>query len=389
MTSFATQERTAAPPARPHAGRVPAAPVPGVAPPQRQLGNRAFRQAGGPRIQRCACGGTCPHCKAKEEAAVQTKLTVGPPGDAYEREADAVAERVARMPEPGAGVAGKGAASGIQRLAGAGSAGGTTDLSLPMGGARPLSPQTRAFMEPRFGADFSGVRVHAGHQAEAAASRLNARAFTHGRDVWLGRGESEGDRRLMAHELTHVVQQAGGGGTVQRYTHEDCADPDLRAHIWPADAIARGMTEKAIRVLGTVPLNAAVTPLLTRYFMTATPDLPTLLKVYGAAKAAFDADGYQYECEEECDPGEIGYVYGVWSDVHMCMPKVRSLANNTCIARTIVHEFTHYYGGTDDNAYCKSGCAYSSCPASLSASDAEDNADSYACFAYELYPMAV
>ena len=190
---------------------------------QRQMGNRAYRQAtstGGPRIQRCACGGTCPHCKAKEEAAaIQTKLTVGPPGDAYEREAEAVAERVTRMPDGAAqGVGGAGAASGIQRLAGGEASAGTTDLALPTAGARSLSPQTRAFMEPRFGADFSGVRIHEGREAESAVQKLEARAFTSGRDIWLGRGAAEGDRRLMAHELTHVVQQSGGGaaGRIQR-----------------------------------------------------------------------------------------------------------------------------------------------------------------------------
>ena len=70
------------------------------------------------------------------------------------------------------------------------------------------------------------------------------------------------------------------------------------------------------------------------------------------------------------------------------MNHLRGKAND-CIARTIVHEFSHYYAGTDDNGYCKSGCGYDSCPATLSASDALENADSYACFAYELWPLGV
>lgn len=74
-------------------------------------------------------------------------------------------------------------------------------------------------MEPRLGHDFSGVRVHADGQAAASARSLGARAYTVGADIAFGRGEyapetTEG-RRLLAHELTHVVQQSpGGGGSV-------------------------------------------------------------------------------------------------------------------------------------------------------------------------------
>src|SRR6266849_2690262 len=76
---------------------------------------------------------------------------------------------------------------------------------------QPLDAGTRAFMEPRFGHDFSGVRVHTDDQAAESARAVNALAYTVGRDVVFGTGQyapetSEG-RRLMAHELTHVVQQ--------------------------------------------------------------------------------------------------------------------------------------------------------------------------------------
>lgn len=79
-------------------------------------------------------------------------------------------------------------------------------------------------MEPHFGVDFSGVRVHTGIEAQRAAALLNARAFTYGRDIWLGEGALESDRRLMAHELTHVVQQGrlgpGKAPHVQRQEDE-------------------------------------------------------------------------------------------------------------------------------------------------------------------------
>jgi hypothetical protein len=78
---------------------------------------------------------------------------------------------------------------------------------------QPLDAQTRGFMEPRFGHDFSQVRVHSDARATESAQAVNALAYTVGRDVVFGKGEyepgtSEG-RRLLAHELTHVVQQGG------------------------------------------------------------------------------------------------------------------------------------------------------------------------------------
>ena len=82
------------------------------------------------------------------------------------------------------------------------------------GGGRPLSGSERSFFEPRFGADFSNVRVHNNTQAASVARSVYASAFTHGRNVVFGAGEYSQDtlagRKLLAHELTHVVQQNGG-----------------------------------------------------------------------------------------------------------------------------------------------------------------------------------
>ena len=79
------------------------------------------------------------------------------------------------------------------------------------GGGRPMSGSERSFFEPRFGADFSGVRVHSDMRAASLARSVNARAFTLGRNVVFGSGEYSSDvlsgKKLLAHELTHVVQQ--------------------------------------------------------------------------------------------------------------------------------------------------------------------------------------
>jgi flagellar biosynthesis GTPase FlhF len=86
-------------------------------------------------------------------------------------------------------------------------------LAADRGGGNPLPEETRAFMEPRFGADFGGVRVHTGSEAAQMSSELSAQAFTHGQDIYLGAGRYDpgttAGKRLLAHELTHVVQQTG------------------------------------------------------------------------------------------------------------------------------------------------------------------------------------
>ena len=83
------------------------------------------------------------------------------------------------------------------------------------GGGQPLPESERAFFEPRFGRDFGQVRIHTDAGAAESARMVNARAFTVGRNIVLGAGEyapgTTGGRRLLAHELTHVVQQGAIG----------------------------------------------------------------------------------------------------------------------------------------------------------------------------------
>lgn len=93
-------------------------------------------------------------------------------------------------------------------------------LNQSKGGGQTLPDTDRTSMERRFGADFSGVRVHTGSDAVQMNRELNAQAFTHGRDIYFGAGRyspniSSG-KRLLAHELTHVVQQTVGLPSLQR-----------------------------------------------------------------------------------------------------------------------------------------------------------------------------
>ena len=173
---------------------------------------------------------------------IRPKLTVSQPEDSYEQEADRVADAIMRMPDPkadGRAAHGEARRSYLQRKCssceeedlqreaqdkGIPQSGERERLEVSPdvesgikslgGGGRPLADSLRAFFEPRFGHDFGHVRIHTGCEAAQLARAVNARAFTVGRDVVFGAGEyapeTTAGKRLLAHELTHVLQQAGG-----------------------------------------------------------------------------------------------------------------------------------------------------------------------------------
>jgi hypothetical protein len=92
----------------------------------------------------------------------------------------------------------------------------TTKAIASLGPGKPMPPTERAFFEPRFGVDFSGVRVHDDAAADRAARAMGARAFTLGAEIAFARSETRdgsAGRHLMAHELAHVVQ---GGNVLRR-----------------------------------------------------------------------------------------------------------------------------------------------------------------------------
>ena len=91
-----------------------------------------------------------------------------------------------------------------------------TQINRSKGRGSPLPDSVRTHMESRFGADFSGVRVHAGGDSARLNRSLSAQAFTVGREIYYGAGKSPTDLTLTAHELAHVVQQTGGQSAVQR-----------------------------------------------------------------------------------------------------------------------------------------------------------------------------
>lgn len=208
-------------------------------------------------------------CQEEERPPiVQTKLAMGAPGDPYEREADAMADRVVQRMHVGAtrrtaapavqtkcaecleeerlqrraaddqvaedvevAVGGEAPDDLVQAKAdGAMDVPGSVQHALERGtgGGTTMQPALRDEMESAFEADFSGVRIHTGSSAEHLSRDLRAHAFTYGRDIFFNAGKYRPDardgRHLLAHELTHVVQQSG---VVQRQPGDTTIEIEL------------------------------------------------------------------------------------------------------------------------------------------------------------------
>ncbi|HEU5258159.1 MAG TPA: DUF4157 domain-containing protein [Vicinamibacterales bacterium] len=197
-----------------------------------------------PTIIDLAASCTAAEGEAEHGATAQAKLEVSQPGDPYELEADRIADQVMRMADPSStkwmdvsarrsalqrkcaeceekdkkkeeegSPAAEEERKKVQRTAsGPGVIVPERAVAITRTGGQPLDAETRAFMEPRFGFDFSKVRIHADSSAADAARSVDARAYTVGSDVAFAAGQysprTTSGKRLLAHELAHVVQQS-------------------------------------------------------------------------------------------------------------------------------------------------------------------------------------
>jgi len=140
--------------------------------------------------RKCACGGAagisgeCQECSKKHQTLQRSSLSPNGKGTEDEKAVPPIVHEVLRSP------------------------------------GRPLDAATSAFMEPRFGHDFSHVRVHSDSQATESARAVNALAYTVGRDIVFGVGQyaphTSAGQHLLAHELAHAVQQGGNARTLQQ-----------------------------------------------------------------------------------------------------------------------------------------------------------------------------
>jgi hypothetical protein len=228
--------------------------------------------AASPRLQRqCACGapsaagGSCAACEAKTplQGLQHKTLAIGAADDPLELEADQVAERVMRMEVPAEApleTSWRGGRPMVSRstdgAAVAGEAPASVHATLTSPG-QPLTPAERAFFEPRFGMDFSQVRVHTDDLAQQSARDVHALAYTVGSHVVFGAGRyapsSTEGQRLLGHELTHVVQQSQAELRVRRKTQEPgVCDPGQLGTLGPdfrkseADVQKMGLQEKYV-----------------------------------------------------------------------------------------------------------------------------------------------
>ncbi len=257
---------------------------------QRTIGNRAVGQL-------LSGIGVAQREPADHGSLIQAKLTINPPGDVYEQEADRVAGQVVdRINQP----AGQGQAVQrqevpeeeellqgkmiqrqpeeeeellqgkmidtiqrqelededelqmmpiVQRAPGGGIA-AAPDLEATIqrarGSGQPLASGIRAPMEQAFGADFGGVKVHTGAESDLLNRSIQARAFTTGQDVFFRQGAydpgSRGGKELLAHELTHVVQQ---NATLQKQPEKLKGDPIQRLGIGVTNNVGGGVVQPA------------------------------------------------------------------------------------------------------------------------------------------------
>lgn len=222
-----------------------------------QVENRSWPSTEITPIFRCACGGSCPRCAQAEREGKKSKpkFRISRPGDAFEREADRIADQIARSPvenlardrgqndlptqrlgsqvlarqadEEAEETPGKdeesfpreeeeeeetitGDESGRpKRRDGAGQT--MSRVSVPRGSGSSMAPSARAFAQASLGHDFSRVRIHTDTEAARSAESIGARAYTLGENIYFGKDEyapdSSAGRRLLAHELAHVVQR--------------------------------------------------------------------------------------------------------------------------------------------------------------------------------------
>lgn len=218
----------------------------------------------------------------------------------------------------------------------------------PAGGA-PLAPDLRGFFEPRFGRDLSGVRVHTGAGDAESARQLQARAYTRGSHIVFAAGEyaplTPAGRRLLAHEITHVLQQAGrpdvgadagAGAPIQRQCSSAnmsaCSDEDLLTAVCIGEAgnikdaqgqqgvmnVVQNQTKD--RIGGTVATNAkrildaetndppkSIDRLGWKLYSTCRPLAQGVLSGKGGDPTG-GAVFFDQCCERECDQSCTGYL---------------------------------------------------------------------------------
>lgn len=368
----------------------------------------------------CPCGGGCPACQANS-----SDLNISQPNDPAEIEADQIADRVMRMPiDEGASVMGdkRQAAPGKERilqrqaLPSNGSApiqaSGHVQSALSSGGV-PLHHQTRSFFESRLGYDLSPVRIHIGDAAFASAQAMQARAYTLGTHLVFAkdeyRPEADVGKKLLAHELAHVLQQTTG--KIQNLQRQRAGDSvtggssaslpigeDLcsEAHEAEAREALNNAYHWIRRTIHRINSDHGGTEADLRYYFGDSYDRGAIILRLGELQE-FIREGVVLTCADpssdpECRPSVLAYarspyplISRIFNDriIHVCQPNFHEVTEPIRIA-TMVHEASHNYLGTDDHVTYSDVDCRAETAARLSDRALSENADSYGCLVYRL-----
>jgi len=391
-----------------------------------------------------------------ESGTIQAKLTIGQPNDKYEQEADRVADQVIRMPDSAIQrqstcpdcpereeIQTKPIADQItplvQRQVGpdeeeevqtkiqrqveeeeepvqakqANNQAPAVNSSIESGiqslkgGGQPLPESTRSFFEPRFGTNFSHVRVHTDSKAAETAKSVNAKAFTTGKDVVFGAGQYSPvtpiGKSLLAHELTHVVQQkkARTGEKIQRINFSACNDPQeevLREGIHRAHWDLR----RALRLMDVPPNGVSQKVRESLWLAFRSESQETLERVKENITTIRDNlfNGH-YVCNHGTGDCKGAHIYGYVPitgrrQINICLDpfifydiRIKSMA--------VIHEAAHRFLNVQDKGYfrlpsCREAPQRRETPSGrtiwgtefLGPSVRIANADSYACFVHHL-----
>ena len=244
----------------------------------------------------------------------------------------------------------------------------TTQIQSLKSGGQPLPKATRDFFEPRFGVDFSEVRVHTGTNAADSAQSINARAFTMGKNVVFGAGEyapeSIKGKRIISHELMHTIQQTNRVGQLKtsktkfniQKTAASCPT-SWRTTVNDDHNRALNMIDVARRKLssynGTAPPE--VKTALDNHFKSSSTGFAgwVNLNLYFLRRMAPLAS---YDCEDTsswwCGSRTLAKTFWCvpFIDIRVCEPLYFSQSRNERSA-TLIHEWVHKYGCNFDLGY--------------------------------------
>ena len=237
--------------------------------------------------RQCACGGyvgpseDCEDCRKKELLSqpplIQPKLKINQPNERYEKEADCVAQQITRLSQsaPDSSTCQKSPRHASRQTRQPLTPADRSDPDVPprvhevlRSSGQPMDERTRVLMEPYFGHDFGSVRVHHDPRAAESAQQVNALAYTVGSHVVFGAGQyrpnSVSGQRLLAHELTHVVQQTKSPRVHTPRPSIQRAEVDVESQQDCPDDYDSGEQEKArqtpMQLVDTQLLNEALPP---------------------------------------------------------------------------------------------------------------------------------